>query len=721
MSTLTSMRISRIMGTLLALLVLLASGGCNLDGGTPVGKHWFVAPTGSDSNDCKAVTTPCKTITAAIAKAVDGDSVFIAAGTYHEQVVISKSIAITGSSPNPEEVILDGEQKYQVLAVGCMACDKSVQVSNLVIQNGRAPDSGGFTGSGGVSVLGAKLTMSHVTIKDNEAGTFGLGMAAGIYIYSGATLKLSDAVISGNNNTNNGNQGDAYKSKGGGINNAGTLIITGNVTITNNEAIFQGGGIYNAPGAVADLTGATIENNHATSGGGIFSAGELIMNGGRFIGNTSNSGGGLYSTGVTSLSGVIFDGNQAITGGGISQVYSQLTTRLEATNITVKNNSADLGGGIANEFTMDTSLVAALGYLEITQSTIDSNHAHSGGGVFNFNRASMYLVNVTISNNTAIAGGGIASGQGGGGGIVLNTTIAYNSAGSGQGGGVATGGGSLKLQNVLLAQNANGNCSTVYGGILDSYAGNLSDDDSCNFHAPLDQNNVDAKIGLLTYNGGPTQTIALKPGSPAIDAALGWLAPLIDQRGAGRDVDGNGDGTPGFDVGAYEHTSVVMSQQTTPIQVVTITPMPYTFEIMEPVDCRLGPGLEYPSQFSLVAGAAPAVLARSEDSLWYDLFQPGEYLCWAPASSGKLNGDPGGLPVRKRPTLVPSYTPTLVPSYTPTLVPSYTPTNVPVLLPSFTPTLVLACSSYTERGACENHGCTWTPYPSGAPGGTCGP
>src|SRR4029077_5702265 len=67
-------------------------------------------------------------------------------------------------------------------------------------------------------------------------------------------------------------------------------------------------------------------------------------------------------------------------------------------------------------------------------------------------------------------------------------------------------------------------------------------------------------LGPLKFNGGPTQTHALLPGSPAIDAgdpggcrdSAG--APLqTDQRGFARNVDGNNDGTARCDIGAVEY------------------------------------------------------------------------------------------------------------------------------------------------------------------------
>ena len=71
---------------------------------------------------------------------------------------------------------------------------------------------------------------------------------------------------------------------------------------------------------------------------------------------------------------------------------------------------------------------------------------------------------------------------------------------------------------------------------------------------------IDAKLGALTNNGGPTWTHALLPGSPAIDAgAIVSGSPLgFDQRGApfSRMVDGNADGVVRIDIGAYESQGV---------------------------------------------------------------------------------------------------------------------------------------------------------------------
>ena len=62
---------------------------------------------------------------------------------------------------------------------------------------------------------------------------------------------------------------------------------------------------------------------------------------------------------------------------------------------------------------------------------------------------------------------------------------------------------------------------------------------------------TDPKLGPLTNNGGPTLTMALLPGSPAIDAGNTSLAPATDQRGFPRPAG------LAADIGAFEYGSVM--------------------------------------------------------------------------------------------------------------------------------------------------------------------
>jgi hypothetical protein len=105
--------------------------------------------------------------------------------------------------------------------------------------------------------------------------------------------------------------------------------------------------------------------------------------------------------------------------------------------------------------------------------------------------------------------------------------------------------------NTIVALNS-GQVPDVSGG-FNSLGHNLIGitNGSTGFTAPGDQTGskaspLDPRIAPLSDNGGPTLTMALMPGSPAIDAGATQGAPATDQRGIARP---QGTAT---DIGAYE-------------------------------------------------------------------------------------------------------------------------------------------------------------------------
>ncbi len=221
------------------------------------------------------------------------------------------------------------------------------------------------------------------------------------------------------------------------------------------------------------------------------------------------SGGGIFNFGTLTVTNSGFSRNSAgVAGGGGIENYDGGT--LTVTNTTFSRNSGAGGGGIFNS-----------GTLTVANSTFSTNIGPAGGGGI-FNRGALTVTNSTFSANVAtslareIGGGGI---ENSGALTVTNSTFSGNSAAS-QGG---VGGGILNHRNatlkgtILAGSSSGGSC----GGKAITDAGyNISDDNSCAFSAAGSKNNTDPKLAAagLARNGGRTDTIALQPDSPAVDA-----------------------------------------------------------------------------------------------------------------------------------------------------------------------------------------------------------
>ena len=235
-------------------------------------------------------------------------------------------------------------------------------------------------------------------------------------------------------------------------------------------------------------------------------------------------------SGVTAtISGLtITDGLSASNGGAIENDGT-----LTLTNCTVSNStSSGDGGGIDNQ-----------GTLTLNASTVSGNSSdNDGGGIAN--DGTLTLVNSTVAGNTASSGvgGGINNA---GTFTAINSTIADNTAFDG--GGIQAG-GVVTLANTIVGDDS------LTGGSGVDFNGNVANDDGNNligdssgstgFVQSTDILDVDPLLSPLGNYGGPTQTISLLPGSPAIDAGSNALAvfgsgPLTtDQRGDTRINDG---------------------------------------------------------------------------------------------------------------------------------------------------------------------------------------
>ncbi len=288
-----------------------------------------------------------------------------------------------------------------------------------------------------------------------------------------------------------------------------------------------------------------------------------------------NSGGGIYVAPGAQLyidSSEIVENGAGGSGGGIFVANWAYVGIIQ--NTTIRDNYANQnGGGIFNVGTIQN----------IYNTTISFNRAEvgNGGGIFNGSSGSIgggspdTVLNTTISSNSAVFGGGIFNA----GQIsdVIHVTIAYNNAF--QGGGIRNvGSGSFwGIQSSIIANSINGgDCSNA--GSISSWGYNILSDNTCSdiFTNTGDLLSTDPMLGPLQNNGGPTDTHALLPGSPAIDHVDEWVCPWpdTDQRGFARPIDGDGDSINRCDSGAFEFepltgadVSVVKSDNPDPVGV----------------------------------------------------------------------------------------------------------------------------------------------------------
>jgi hypothetical protein len=264
------------------------------------------------------------------------------------------------------------------------------------------------------------------------------------------------------------------------------------------------------------------------------------------------SGGAIENRATLTVSRCIIRDNQANCGGGIYNQGGSLTVLRS----TIRDNQADGEGPIGYECGAGGAIkLTEGGTLTLIDSTLTENRAKlRGGGLHVSCESTATLVNSTISGN-------FAGGRGGGvnlGGTVQLThcTITGNAAGGilrgdqidrTPGGGVAVR-GTLHYTNTLIANNPKGGDCVVGGsGMVGANAHNLVEDGGCGAAY-----SGDPGIDDLADNGGDTETRALLPGSPALDAVPADACPLsTDQRGYTRPVAHTAPDTP-CDIGAFE-------------------------------------------------------------------------------------------------------------------------------------------------------------------------
>jgi hypothetical protein len=304
-----------------------------------------------------------------------------------------------------------------------------------------------------------------------------------------------------------------YSNKTDGDGDGGAVLVgKGSLTvlrsgITRNRAPWvggNGGGLDSDSSALVKVIDSYVSNNDSGgSGGGIEGSpdGPMLIQRSAISGNKAAQAGGVM-----------------VFGPPVRIVDSTIAGNLASAGPDVEGD----GGGI---------LVGNKGRLELTNSTVANNGAYtSGGGIFSDAGSQASINFSTIARNRADADGMFGGTTGG---IHLRTAGVQVAA-------------NARIANSIVALNTEvGGVAADCGGIGFLGTGiNLvttTNQGKCSEADPLVV--ADPRLGPLRANGGPTPTIALLAGSPAIGAAGPGKAPARDQRGVKRTDP---------DLGAYE-------------------------------------------------------------------------------------------------------------------------------------------------------------------------
>ncbi|MGI8691106.1 MAG: choice-of-anchor Q domain-containing protein, partial [Thermomicrobiales bacterium] len=265
--------------------------------------------------------------------------------------------------------------------------------------------------------------------------------------------------------------------------------------------------------------------------------------------NSATYGVFVVNSGVTaSIANLTIANGNAANGGSGGGIGNRGT--LTVTSSTLSGNSAQFGGGIYN----------AGGTLTVTNSTLSANSTSGGGGGI-LNNGTLTVTNSTLAGNSAGVGGGIGNYVGTV--TVTNSTLTGNSASNAGGGGISNN-DTVNLTNTIVAGNTAPTAPDISGPVTShghNLIGNTSGSTGIANGTNGDIVNPMPLLAPLGAYGGPTETIALLPGSPAIDVIpaanhCGTGDPTVDkdQRGVTRPVGAH------CDIGAFESQGFILTK-----------------------------------------------------------------------------------------------------------------------------------------------------------------
>ena len=487
---------------------------------------------------------------------------------------ISGGIDVSMIDNNGGVLIIDDEQRSEVRDQIFHSCSFQNDASTSEATQTRFPKFGGTIfnrNNGTVVIKGALISNNHA----NQAG--------GAIDNDSGTVTISDAGGLLTKFANNSSD------RGGAIYNGpkGTLEIQSNNYVFLSNTGANGGAIYNAGGKVIITHSATTSMTHQftlnkANNGTIYSEGgtlnidtvDIFSNSSKFLGTIF-----LGNNALANLSGEVFiRDNTAGDGGGAMFLTTGATANITQShffNNVVKAN----GGAIA----VNSGAIVNLGQSDVHDNTANPG---SGGGVLVANDSDANINDCTFYNNHASENGASIDNTSGSHLSIINSTF-FGTISAPES--IALTSGQAAIVNstfdvVDLDNRSAPEFFSVSNSILANTVCKKVSDDGMNlqFASTSCPNSIPKMNPLLDpqnlqSNGGPTLTIALQNGSPAIDAIP--LADCITQRGNPVTTDQRlfPRGTDGYcDIGAYEFQDPIPTPTATPSSAPTATATPTT-------------------------------------------------------------------------------------------------------------------------------------------------
>jgi parallel beta-helix repeat protein len=544
--------------------------------GNPRFAHHGTVDMGAYEVQARLINVPDDygSIQEAIDASISGGQIEVAPGTYNEAIDFKGKAIWLYSSGGPDVTTIDGDGAYHV--VQCMTAEgPGTILEGFTITGGNANGTDLNSGGGGMINNGSP-TVKNCTFTDNSAIGSGGGMynawgnptvtnctftgnsanehGGGMANYSGGPTPTSSATV-----TNCTFSYNWAGERGGGLHNFLSSPTFTGCTFNGNNAVFYGGGMDNYAESNPEITNCTLNGNTAgENGGGMCndqSSPTLTncdLSGNSLIGG---SGGGMYNydSSNPTLTNCTFTANEAyVDGGGMLNNQSNPTV----TNCTFSYNLATYdGGGMNNELSSP----------RFTGCTFSYNWAGRGGGIHNY-QSSPRFTGCKFNHNNAVFYGGGMDNYDESYPKITNCTLNFNDAGVG-GGGMCNDKSYPKLTNCTLLFNE------VTGGggeAMHNYNSNPKVNNCILWGNHPPQIYGDCRVAFSDVQGGwpGTGNIDTDPRFRDADGRLSCNSPCIDAGnnvdvddevtdldldGNPRIVDGDLNGDPVVDMGAYEY------------------------------------------------------------------------------------------------------------------------------------------------------------------------